>query len=87
MADLLPGAKLVKAFNTLQPSLVAVDPRVQGGRRVVFYSGDHAGAKQRVAQLIEQLGFVGIDLGSLVVGGRLQQFPGGSLPTRNLIQL
>jgi 8-hydroxy-5-deazaflavin:NADPH oxidoreductase len=40
-----------------------------------------------VAALIEQIGFVGIDLGSLDVGGRLAQFPGGPLPNQNLVKV
>src|SRR6476660_7957278 len=33
------------------------------------------------------IGFVGIDLGSLEVGGRLAQFPGGPLPNQNLVKV
>ena len=86
-ADLVPGARVVKAFNHLQPHLVVGDPRSHGGRRVLFYSGDDAAAKAAVGALIDQLGFFGIDLGSLAVGGRLVQFPGGPLPALNLIKL
>lgn len=35
----------------------------------------------------DRLAFVGIDLGSLAMGGKLQQFPGGPLPALNLIRL
>jgi hypothetical protein len=87
VADLVPGAHLVKAFNTLRPDLLAADPAEGGGRRVIFFSGDHARAKAEVARLIDRLGFAGIDLGHLAKGGRLQQFPGGPLPTLNLIRL
>ena len=48
-----------------------------GGRRVLFYSGDDSAAKAEVAALIDRLGFAGIDLGPLAVGGNLAQFPGG----------
>ncbi|MFL9984545.1 hypothetical protein PQR46_01690 [Paraburkholderia sediminicola] len=37
--------------------------------------------------LIEQLGFFGIDLGSLEAGGQLVQIPGGPLPVHNLVKL
>lgn len=87
VADLLPGARLVKAFNTLPPHLVAADPHARGGRRVVFFSGDDAAAKAEVGTLIDRLGFAGIDLGDLATGGKLQQYPGGPLPTLNLIRL
>ena len=85
-ADLVPGARVVKAFNHLLSELLAADPTTDGGKRVLFYSGDDAGAKTAVGALIEQLGFFGIDLGSLAIGGRLTQFPGGPLPALNLVK-
>lgn len=85
-ADLVPGAHVVKAFNHLQPQLLVADPQAEGGRRVLFYSGDDAQAKSSVGAIIEQLGFFGIDLGTLAVGSRLVQFPGGPLPTHNLVK-
>jgi predicted dinucleotide-binding enzyme len=54
---------------------------------VVFLSGDDRGAKTVVAGLADRLGFASIDLGSLDVGGTLQQFPGGPLPAVNLVKL
>jgi predicted dinucleotide-binding enzyme len=39
-----------------------------------------------VGSLIEKLGFFGIDLGPLALGGSLVQFPGGPLPALNLIK-
>jgi 8-hydroxy-5-deazaflavin:NADPH oxidoreductase len=87
VADLAPGACVVKAFNHLRAQVLAEDPRSDGGRRVLFYSGDDSVAKAKVAALIEQIGFVGIDLGSLDVGGRLAQFPGGPLPNQNLVKV
>jgi len=86
-ADLVPGARVVKAFNHLRADLLATDPSADGGRRVLFYSGDDTAAKGEIAALIERLGFAGIDLGSLEVGGRLAQFPGGPLPNTNLIKI
>jgi len=85
-ADMVPGAHVVKAFNHLPPHLLGGDPNREGGQRVLFYSGDDARAKSEVAGLIEQLGFHGIDLGSLAVGGQLAQFPGGPLPALNLVK-
>ncbi|MGT0195086.1 NADPH-dependent F420 reductase [Burkholderia pyrrocinia] len=82
----VPGAKVVKAFNHLKPILLSSDPRAEGGQRVLFYAGDDVAAKATVAQLIERLDFFGIDLGTLVTGGRLFQFPGGPLPSRNLVR-
>ncbi len=85
-ADLVPGARVVKAFNHLQPRLIEGDPRSEGGRRILFVSGDDARAKAQVNALIERLGFYPLDLGSTEVGGRLAQFPGGPLPTHNLVK-
>ncbi|GIZ50300.1 NADP oxidoreductase [Noviherbaspirillum aridicola] len=87
LSGLVPGARVVKAFNTLLASVLAADPQQNGGRRVVFISGDDAPAKTIVAALADRLGFASIDLGSLEVGGALQQFPGGPLPAVNLVKL
>jgi 8-hydroxy-5-deazaflavin:NADPH oxidoreductase len=87
VADLVPGARVVKAFNHLRAEVLAGDPRENGGRRVLFYSGNDSAAKAEVAELIERIGFVGIDLGSLAVGGKLAQFPGGPLPNQNLVKV
>ena len=75
----------MKAFNHLQPHLLAGDATAEGGRRVLFYSGDDARAKADVGALVERLGFFGIDLGPLSVGGSLVQFPGGPLPAHNFV--
>ena len=85
-SEFVPGAKVVKAFNHLQPHLLSGDPRAEGGRRVLFLAGDDAQAKANVSQLISRLGFAAVDLGSLAQGGRLTQFPGGPLPTLNLVK-
>src|SRR5882672_10465719 len=87
VADLVPGARVVKAFNHLRAEVLAGNPQSDGGRRVLFYSGNDSAAKAEVAALIDRIGFAGIDLGSLAVGGRLAQFPGGPLPNQNLIKV
>jgi len=87
VADLVAGARLVKAFNHLRADILASDPRADGGRRVLFYSGDDSAAKAEVGALIDRLGFAGIDLGPLALGGRLAQFPGGPLPNQNLLKV
>ncbi len=81
------GAKLVKAFNTLQPGLLASNPIQNGGNRVLFFSGNYDDAKDIVSGIINRIGFAGIDLGRLNEGGKLQQFPGGALPALNLIKM
>ena len=86
LARLVPGARVVKAFNHLQVELLPL-PRTTEGQRVLFYSGNDADAKAKVASLIAQLDFAGVELGALGVGGRLTQFPGGTLATLNLISI
>jgi 8-hydroxy-5-deazaflavin:NADPH oxidoreductase len=86
-AELVPGARVVKAFNHLRADILAGDSRAAGGRRVLFYSGNDNAAKAEVGALIDRIGFAGFDLGSLAVGGKLAQFPGGPLPNQNLIKL
>jgi predicted dinucleotide-binding enzyme len=85
-AGLVPGARVVKAFNHSLAHLLAGDPAAEGGKRVLFYSGDDAQAKAKVGALIGKLGFYGIDLGPLADGARLAQFPGGPLPVHNLVR-
>jgi len=86
VASLAPGARVVKAMNTLGTEILAGDPHQAGGRRVLFLSGDDAAAKKDVRGLLEKAGFATIDLGGLAEGGKLQQF-GGRLASHNLIKL
>ena len=85
-SEWVPGARVVKAFNHLLARLLEADPTSEGGKRVLFLTGDDAQARGEVAQLIERLGFFGVDLGPLSVGARLTQFPGGPLPVLNLVK-
>ncbi len=77
VADAVPGARVVKAFNTLQAVTLGADPAVLGGRRVLFVSGDDPSARFAVVGLVERLGFAAVDLGGIAEGGRAQQFDGG----------
>jgi predicted dinucleotide-binding enzyme len=83
----LPGAKIVKGFNTIWFEHL----KTQGNknlpleeRRVIFIAGDDTEAKKRVADLIEEIGFAAYDTGSLRDGGRAQQ-PGTAIYNRNLV--
>ncbi|MGH2397193.1 MAG: NADPH-dependent F420 reductase [bacterium] len=87
VASIASGARVVKTANTLLRAMLAADPRVANGHRVLFVSGDDVAAKATVSEMLQKAGFAVIDLGSLAVGGYLQQFPGGPLPTLNLIKL
>jgi predicted dinucleotide-binding enzyme len=78
ISQAFPGARLVKAFNSLTAETLAEDPNVKGGRRVLFLSSDEESAAGEVAALIEQLGFAPVQLGKLAEGGLLVQARGKS---------
>jgi predicted dinucleotide-binding enzyme len=82
----LPGARVVKAFNTLPAALLASDPSAHGGRRVLYLAGDDPSANASVASLIDSLGFASVDLGKLAEGGLLSQFA-GPLTVHDFIKL
>ena len=86
VAELLEGARVVKAFNTLYFKILAQNPKQVGGSRVLFISGDDNSAKIEISDVIKELGFSPIDLGDLAHGSKLQQAR-GPLATLNLIQL
>jgi predicted dinucleotide-binding enzyme len=73
VADLVAGARLVKAANTLGADVLGSDPHEAGGQRVIFISGDDADAKAEVIALFQDAGFAAIDLGDLATGGAMQQ--------------
>jgi 8-hydroxy-5-deazaflavin:NADPH oxidoreductase len=79
-------SKQSQAFNTLPAAILAADPTVEGGHRVLFISGNDAEANLEVASLAEKFGFAPIILGKLAEGGLLQQF-GGPLTIQNLVKL
>jgi predicted dinucleotide-binding enzyme len=85
VASLVPGARVVKAFNTLFSAYVAADPRHEAGRRALFLAGDDADAKMQVGGLADQFGFAPVDLGDLRAGGRLMQL-GGPLSGLHLLK-
>ena len=86
VADLVPGARVVKAGNTLGADMLGSDPHKAGGRRVIFISGDDADAKADVVAVFQDAGFATIDLGNLATGGAMQQIH-HPLAGVNLIQL
>jgi len=75
VSRLAPGARVVKAFNTL-PIAGFFNGVPDGYKRVAFLAGDDAQAKNRVSGLIEAIGLAPIDLGELGRGGRQMQLGG-----------
>ena len=72
----LPGARLVKAFNTIYYKHLAERGRPElpaEERHAIFLAGDDELAKRVVMNLIDDIGFGAVDTGSLAAGGRRQQ--------------
>jgi predicted dinucleotide-binding enzyme len=85
-AKRLPGARLVKAFNTIYFQHLATQGKPDApddDRRAIFLAGDDVEAKNVVADLIRQIGFAPVNTGSLAEGGRRQE-PGTAIYNRNL---
>ncbi len=78
VAQAFSGGRLVKGFNHLAAAVLAKDPDVHGGRRVVFLASDDDGAAAEIGALAENLGFAPVKLGGLSEGGLLVQARGNS---------
>jgi predicted dinucleotide-binding enzyme len=74
VAAALPGARVVKAFNTIHYVELAAQGTAAGtpGRRAIPIAGDDDDAKDRVARLIDDIGFDVYDVGSLADGRRIE---------------
>jgi len=64
LAALVPGARVVKAFNTIGAEHYT-NPVFGDDRATMFIAGDDADAKATVADLAEELGFEVVDAGGL----------------------
>jgi 8-hydroxy-5-deazaflavin:NADPH oxidoreductase len=67
----VPGAKVVKAFNTALAARQA-DPVVDGIALDGYLAGDDDRAKQTVAELVGSIGFRPVDVGPLVMARALE---------------
>lgn len=66
IAKSVPGATLVKAFNTVLAQVLGQGPTLADGSQVtVFVAGDDAAAKATVKALAESFGFAAADAGGL----------------------
>ncbi|AFY92744.1 NADPH-dependent F420 reductase [Chamaesiphon minutus] len=66
LAEQVPNAIVVKAFNTMAQEVFELAPEPLRGHRVsVFVASDNETARQTVMQLAEEIGFVAIDSGRL----------------------
>lgn len=69
----MPGARLVKGFNTLTSGFQAAQAgRPRDKRVVLFISGDDQNAKNVVSGLIDDAGFAAADLGGLADSGPME---------------
>lgn len=75
LAKAIPGAKVVKAFNTIYAGTLLAG-KVNGEPLDVFLAGDDADAKSKVAQLVEDAGMRPVDTGPL---NRARQIEGMQL--------
>jgi predicted dinucleotide-binding enzyme len=64
IAAMLPGARVVKAFNTMGSNVMA-NPEFGGERASNYICGDDAAAKETAAELARALGFEVVDTGPL----------------------
>lgn len=80
----LPGARVVKAFNTLYYGTLASRGRPKGSpdRIMLPVASDDADAKRTVSSFIDSIGFDPFDVGSLA-NGRKQE-PKGALAGKTL---
>lgn len=66
IAKAIPGAQVVKAFNTVLAQVLAEGPAFADGQTVpVYYAADDERAKQTVRALAESIGFQPVDAGGL----------------------
>lgn len=68
---LLPKAHVVKAFNSVGSGRM-VNPRYEQGPPTMFICGNDAGAKNRVSEIIRQLGWEPFDCGSIVAARAIE---------------
>ena len=61
----VPGAKIVKAFNTVFAQVIAGGPKLAGATVPVYFAGDDAAAKETVKSLIQSMDFDPVDAGAL----------------------
>jgi 8-hydroxy-5-deazaflavin:NADPH oxidoreductase len=75
VAALIPGARVIKAFDNMYAPRIAADPVTEAGRRILFYAGDDQDSKELFRAVVEGFGFAPVDLGCLRMG-RLMQVDG-----------
>jgi predicted dinucleotide-binding enzyme len=75
LAEHLPASTIVKVFNAILANDLLTDGRPSGApdRRALPIAGDDQAAKQRVAELLDQIGFDSLDGGGLDESWRFER--------------
>jgi len=86
VVKIFPGAKIVKAFNTIWYKHLAENGNnsfPMEDRKVIPVASDDINAKQTISKLIEAIGFGPLDTGTLKQGSKLQE-PEGALYAKDI---
>jgi len=86
VVKIFPGAKIVKAFNTIWYKHLAENGNnsfPMEDRKVIPVASDDINAKQTISKLIESIGFGPLDTGTLKQGSKLQE-PEGALYAKDI---
>lgn len=84
----VPDARVVKSLNTMTATLMVDPTRIADGAHTVFVSGDDAGAKQVVSDLLRSFGWRDIvDLGGLPTARATEMLLPLWLATMSALQL
>ena len=67
-AELLPGARIVRAFNAIGYSTMAQASQRQGERMAMPMAGDDAGAIAVASRLVREVGYEPVVVGPLAMG-------------------
>nr|DBA25212.1 TPA: hypothetical protein GDO54_012768 [Pyxicephalus adspersus] len=73
LAQMLPGAKVVKAFNTV--SAWSLQSGTLDASRQVFVCSDDNAAKQKVIDIVRAIGLTPQDKGSLLAAKEIENYP------------
>ena len=85
LAQHLNGARVVKAFNTIWSEHLKSQgdtKLVPEDRRAIFISGDDTEAKKIISDLVQEIGFSAVDIGSLRESGKQQ--PGSAVYNKTI---
>lgn len=73
VARMLPGVRVVKAYNSVGANIIgSADKRFGGVAPTLFFCGDDPAAKQLVAALISDSGFEPVDVGGITTSRFLE---------------